>query len=134
MNKGTNNKPFNAINVISIPTSLEGKFFRYWLEFLRPIHKLTNREIEVVELFLKHRYKLSKVVSDEELLDKIAMGEDIKKEIRETLGITLEHFQVIMSKLRKNQVIVDNRLNRKFIPNIIKNDNTFYLLLYFDLK
>ena len=134
MKQGTNNKPFNAVNVISIPTSLEGKFFKYWLEFLRPIHKLTNREIEVVELFLKNRYKLSKVVSDEELLDKIAMGEDVKKEIRETLGITLEHFQVIMSKLRKNNVIVNNKLNRKFIPNLIKGDNTFYLLLYFELK
>ena len=134
MKQGTNNKPFNAVNVISIPTSLEGKFFKYWLEFLRPIHKLTNREIEVVELFLKNRYKLSKVVSDEELLDKIAMGEDVKKEIRETLGITLEHFQVIMSKLRKNNVIVNNKLNRKFIPNLVKGDNTFYLLLYFELK
>ena len=134
MSEGTNNKPFTANNVIRIPTSLEGKFFRYWLEFLKPIHKLTNREVEVVELFLKHRYKLSKVVFDEELLDKITMGEDVKKEIREALGITLEHFQVIMSKLRKNKVIIDNKLNRKFLPNLVKKDNTFYLLLYFELK
>lgn len=128
----TNNKLL-ANNVIRIPTSLEGKFFRYWLEFLRPIHKLTNREIEVAELFLKHRYQLSKVVSDEELLDKIVMGEDVKKQIRETLGITLEHFQVIMSKLRKRKVIEDNKLNRKFLPNLIKSENTFNLLLYFEI-
>jgi hypothetical protein len=128
----TNNKLL-ANNVIRIPTSLEGKFFRYWLEFLRPIHKLTNREIEVAELFLKHRYQLSKVVSDEELLDKIVMGEDVKKQIRETLGITLEHFQVIMSKLRKRKVIEDNKLNRKFLPNLIKSENTFSLLLYFEI-
>lgn len=128
----TNNKLL-ANNVIRIPTSLEGKFFRYWLEFLRPIHKLTNREIEVAELFLKHRYQLSKVVSDEELLDKIVMGEDVKKQIREALGITLEHFQVIMSKLRKRKVIEDNKLNRKFLPNLIKSENTFSLLLYFEI-
>lgn len=51
-------------NVISIPTTIEGKFFRYWLEFLRPFHKLSDRELDVVSAFLKERYELSKVVSD----------------------------------------------------------------------
>lgn len=131
----TNNiKPFDANNIIRIPTSLEGKFFKYWLEFLKPIHRLTDREIEVVELFLKKRYQLSKVVTDKELLEKVAMSEDVKKEIREELGITLAHFQVIMSKLRKNKVIIDNRLNKKFMPNLTKKGDTFTLLLHFELK
>lgn len=135
MSEGTNNvKPFAVNNIINVPTSLEGKFFRYWLEFLRPIHKLTSREIEVVELFLKKRYELSKKVSDKELLDKIAMSEDVKKEIREKLGITSQHFQVIMSKLRKNRVIIDNKLNKKFIPNLNKKESTFSLMIYFELQ
>ena len=28
-------------SVIRIPTSLDGEFFRYWFEFLEPLHKLT---------------------------------------------------------------------------------------------
>lgn len=128
-----NVKPFSANNIIRIPTSLDGKFFRYWLEFLRPLHKLTDREIDVVELFLKRRYKLSKVIADEDLLDKVVMGEDVKKEIREELGITLAYFQVIMSKLRKNKVVIDNKLNRKFMPNLKKGSDTFSLLLYFEI-
>lgn len=135
MAEGTNNRQFTANKVIRIPTtSLEGRFFRCWLEFLRPIHKLTDREIEVVELFLKKRHELSKKVTDEELLDKVVMGEDIKKEIREALGITLAHFQVIMSKLRKNKVIENNKLNPFYIPRLSKGKNTFYLLLYFPLE
>lgn len=131
--EGTANKQFTANKIIRVPTSLDGKFFRYWLEFLRPIHKLTDREIDVVELFLKKRYTLSKVVKDDELLDKVVMSEDVKKEIREKLGITLSHFQVIMSKLRKNLVIIDNKLNKKFLPTLT-NSNSFYLLFDFELK
>ena len=39
-------------NVITIPTSTEGKFFKYWFEFLRPFHKLTDREIDVIASFV----------------------------------------------------------------------------------
>ena len=118
---------------LSIPCTSDN-FLKVWFDLLRPIHKLTDREIEVVELFLKKRHELSKKVTDEELLDKVVMGEDIKKEIREALGITLAHFQVIMSKLRKNKVIENNKLNPFYIPRLSKGKNTFYLLLYFPLE
>nr|DAE29020.1 MAG TPA: hypothetical protein [virus sp. ctPYc18] len=44
-----------ANNVIRIPTSLKS-FFRYWFIFLRPFHKLTDREIDVVTSFAYERY------------------------------------------------------------------------------
>ena len=62
------------------------------------------------------------------------MSEDIKKKVREECDITLPHFQVIMSKLRKNRVILDGRINPRFIPNIIEENGSFQLLLLFDLK
>lgn len=123
-----------ANNIIRVPTSLEGKFFRYWLEFLEPYHKLTNREMDVAAAFIKTRYELSKVISDNTILDKVLMNEDTKKTIRETCNITIQHFQVILGKLRKNKVIIDNKINPKFIPNIKDNQDNFQLLLYFDLK
>ena len=121
-------------NVIARKTSLSGKFFRIWLEFLRPFHKLTERETDVMAAFLKERFELSKVVSDQEVLNRLTMSEDTKKKIRETCNISQTHFQVIMTKLKKNNIISNNRINPKFIPRIDKNAKGFQLLLAFDLE
>ena len=121
-------------NVVRIPTSLDGKFFRYWMEFLEPFHKLTDREMDIATAFLKHRYELSKVIKDNEILDKVTMSEDTKRQIREECEITLPHFQVILGKLRKNKIIIDNKINPRFIPNITDENGTFQLMLLFELK
>lgn len=63
-----------ANNIIRIPTSLNGKFFKYWFEFLKPFHKLTDREIDVITSFVKQRYELSKVIKDNDILDKVTMS------------------------------------------------------------
>lgn len=123
-----------ANNVIRIPTSLNGKFFRYWFEFLKPFHKLTDREIDVIASFVKHRFDLSKVIKDTNILDQVTMSEETKKKVREECDITLPHFQVIMGKLRKSNVIIDNKINPKFIPNVDEESGSFKLLLFFDLK
>lgn len=122
-----------ADNVIRIPSTLDS-IFRQWLEFLEPLHYLTQREIDVSSAFLRERYDLSKSISDSALLDKVVMSEDSKRKIREKCDITLGHFQVIMGKLRKHKIIVGGVLNPKFIPNIIEEDGSFRLMLYFDFK
>lgn len=126
------NKEIN--NVIRIPTSLNSKFFRYWFEFLQPFHKLTEREIDVITSLVKQRYELSKVIKDDEILDRVTMSEDTKRRVREECNMTLPHFQVIMGKLRKSKVIIDNKINPRFIPNIREDSGTFQLLLLFELK
>lgn len=121
-------------NIIRIPTSLSVNFFKLWLMFLEPFHKLTKREIDVAASFVKQRYELSKVIKDSEILDRVIMSEDTKKKVREECNITLPHFQVILGKLRKNKVIVDGKINPKFIPNINADNDAFQLLLLFELK
>ena len=121
-------------SVLRIPCSLSGSFFRYWFMFLRPFHKLTNREIDVITAFVKHRYELSKVIKDDVILDKVTMSEDVKKQVREECGIAFQHFQVIMSNLRKNKVIENGKINPKFIPNITEENGMFKLMLLFDLS
>ena len=91
-------------NIARVPCSLDKSFFRYWLMFLEPFHKLTKREIDVAASFVKQRYELSKVIKDSEILD------------------------------RKNKVIVDGKINPKFIPNINADNDAFQLLLLFELK
>ena len=121
-------------SVLRIPCSLSGSFFRYWFMFLRPFHKLTNREIDVITAFVKHRYELSKVIKDDVILDKVTMSEDVKKQVREECGIAFQHFKVIMSNLRKNKVIENGKINPKFIPNITEENGMFKLMLLFDLS
>lgn len=121
-------------NIVRIPCSLNKSFFRLWFKFLEPFHKLTDREIDVITSFVKQRYELSKVIKDNEILDKVTMSEDTKKKVREECNITLPHFQVIMGKLRKNKVIIDGKINPRFIPNINEETGIFQLLLLFELK
>lgn len=121
-------------NVIRIPTSINTSFFRFWFEFLRPFHNLTDREMQVASSLLKRRYELSKVIQDEGILDKVVMSEDTKKVVREECNISLPHFQVIMGKLRKNKVILDGRINPRFIPNLTEEQGSFRLLLNFELS
>lgn len=120
-------------SVVMVPGNIDS-FFRKWFEFLEPFHKLTAREMDVATAFVKQRYELSKVITDPEVLDREVMSEFTKKKVREECNITLPHFQVIMGKLRKNQIIVNGKLNPRFIPNVEKDSDSFKLLLYFKLK
>lgn len=122
-----------ADSIVRIPCKVDGNFFRYWLEFLSPFHNLTEREMEVAASFIKQRYLLSKVISDNDILEKVLMSEDTKSKIREECDISVAHFQVIMGKLRKNRIILENRINPKYIPNF-SSDSNFKLMLLFDFS
>lgn len=122
-------------NVIGLSQSpLGDEFFKYWYIFLKPLHHLSNREIDVIASFTKHRYKLSKVIKDSTLLDTVLMSEETKRKVREDCNITLAHFQIIMSKLKKNKVIIDNKINPKLIPNIKEDSKSFQLLVLFPIN
>lgn len=83
----------------------------------------------MITSLVKQRYELSKVIKDDEILDRVTMSEDTKRKVREECNMTLPHFQVIMGKLRKSKVIIDNKINPRFIPNIREDSGTFQLLL-----
>lgn len=126
-NKGVN-------NAIRVPTSLKGDFFNKWVEHLTPLHHLTKREQDVFAAFLKARFELSHSITDEVLLDQVVMSDSTKTKIKEECGISDAFFQVILGKLRKQKVIIDNRINPKLIPKKLNDgDKSLLLLLYFDL-
>lgn len=123
------NKPNNVATVVTSP-GLE--FFKWWCIFLRPFINLTNREIDVIASFLKQRWELSKSISDPTILDDMVMSEATKWKVIEECHITQQHFYVVMSNLRKNKVIVGNKLQPRLIPNIREDDNgCFQLLILF---
>lgn len=119
-------------DIISIPVSLEGNFFRRWIEFLQPFHHMKSREMDVAAALLKERYLLSKVISDDKVLDKITLSLDTKKKIMKEYNLTSSNFHVVLTKLRKANFIEDNRINKKFIPNNInEGDDSHRFLLNF---
>ena len=121
-------------SIVRIPCKVDGKFFRYWFEFLQPFHNLTEREMDVITSFVRQRYELSKVIKDNEILDKVTMSEDSKKKVREECDISLPHFQVIMGKLRKNKVIIDGKINPRYIPSVDEENGSFKMMLLFDFS
>ena len=128
----------NVTNLIRITSnsklkmSPEGDFFKCWVEFLRPLHELTKREMDVLAEFLKVRYNLSKEIVNTDRLDRVLMSEETKREIREKCHIKAKHFQVIMSKFRKNGVIKDGKIYMNLIPTI--NEEGVGLMIYFSFK
>jgi hypothetical protein len=125
----------NYIRIESNPKlkmSPDGDFFRYWVEFLRPLHELTKREMDVLAEFLKVRYNLSKEIINTDRLDRVLMSEETKRDIRNTCGISAKHFQVIMSKFRKNGVIRDGKIHLNLIPTI--TEEGVGLMVHFSFK
>lgn len=120
-------------SVVRIPGNKDS-FFRKWFEFLSPFHDLTAREMDVATAFVRQRYELSKVIKDSDVLDREVMSDFTKRKVREECNITLPHFQVIMSKLKKSKIIVGGKLNPRFIPNLGEDAKSFSLLLYFDFE
>lgn len=122
-------------NVIKIPSKLDTDFFKYWLEFLKPFHNMAPREIDIVAELLRNRFELSKGIKDPVLLEKIALSEEYRERVRQKLDITANHFQVVLCKLRKTGVLLEDRINPKFIPNVTEDNatGTFKLLFIFGL-
>lgn len=122
-------------NIVTVPTSPGKDFFKWWCVFLRPFVNLTNREIDVIASFLKQRWELSQSISDPAILDTMVMNEITKNKVIEECKITQQHFYVVMSNLRRNKVIVNNKIEPRLIPNIRTDDNgCFQLLILFKNK
>ena len=123
----------NKVNgIFPIPAKTLGNFYKLWLEFIRPLHNLTSKEIEVTASILKHRYYLTQKISDPVLLDEILLNSDSRIKIKEDCNITSQYFQVMMGELRKKRVIIDGTINPKFIPLIRTGEGKFDLLLHFE--
>lgn len=116
-------------NTFCVPADSRLAFFKWWCVFLRPFVNLTDREIDVVASFLKQREELSKSISDPAILDRMLMSEDTRLKVQEECNITSQYLYVIISNLRKHNIIENNTLNPKIIPNVRETDNGCFKLL-----
>lgn len=121
-------------NFIKVPVSLQDSFFKYWVEFLWPIHRLCPSEMDILACFLKERYALSKKIADDRLLDTVIFSTRIRRKILEDCGITGVFLSTKLGKFKKQGIIKDGRINPRLIPNVKEEKGNFKLLLYFDFK
>lgn len=117
------------------PLSLDGSFFRTFIEFLTPFHNLANREKDVLAAFIKERYFLSQSITDPQLLDKVLMNDDTKAKIKKECNVSDAFFSGILGKLRKADVIIDNAINPLYLPKRVSSgDKSFKLMFVFEIQ
>jgi len=121
-------------NVATIPTKPGISFYYKWLSFLIPFHKLTDRERQVLAGLLNKRHELKRLISDDNMLDNLMKQPEVRKEVREELNIGPQQFNVLYSKLRAAGVIVGDKINKKYIPNIEHGSKEYKLVLIFEVN
>jgi hypothetical protein len=120
-------------NVIRLPVEkFDLHFFKTWLYFLKPLHKLANREMDVAAFLLKEHFELSSVISDDDILHRNVLSDHTLRKAMKELDISLPHIKVVMSKLKHKKVIVDGKINGKLIPKINQEADSIQLLFLFD--
>ncbi len=117
-------------NVIYLKCS-GASFYRMWIEFLAPFHKLTAREREVAARIIAQYFKLKDSIPDPEMLKEVMWSHTSRKDMRESLKMSQAHFQMILAKLRTSGVLLDGDINPKYIPHMTE-DPRFMLSVVFD--
>tara|TARA_R110002051_G_scaffold278448_1_gene339820 strand:+ start:259 stop:627 length:369 start_codon:yes stop_codon:yes gene_type:complete len=108
--------------------------FRYWLEFLKPYHKLRTKEIEALALMLYYRYELSREISNKDIVDIVLFSTETRAKIRKELGgMGQKVFNNLLTSLRKKKVITkENKINPVLIP--MMTEEGFKLVFNFEVK
>lgn len=120
--------------VIRVPTKLDYMFFRYWVEFLAPIHKLNKRDADVFASLLFERYKLSKAISDNGLIKNVLTSQNVRQEICDFQKMTRSHFNMSLVSLRRHKVLVEDDINPKFIPVFTNGEGDYKLIINFNIN
>lgn len=108
--------------------------FRYWLEFLKPYHKLRSKEIEALSLLLYYRYELSRDIKDMDMVDMVLFSTQTRNKIREDLGgMSQKVFNNLLTSLRGKGVLKPgNKINHVLIPSM--TEEGFKLVFDFEVK
>ena len=126
-------------------TTGDKDFFDLWVEWLRPIHKLTNGEQKLLAAILRHRHTLSKGITDSEMLERLCTDSANLDKVRETMQISSQQMNGIMLRLKKARVLAPvKKLNGRakyykiapsIIPQINKDKHTCIILDFdYDFK
>lgn len=119
-------------NKISYLKCTETSFYRMWMEFLTPFHRLTAREKDVAARILMQYFKFHDNVQDPEVLKELLWSRTSRKDIMDSLKMSQAHFQMVLAKLKSAGVIVDGTINSKYIPDKVPGEPRFMFQIIFD--
>lgn len=109
----------------------EDSFFRLWIEFLAPFHKLTSRERDVAARVIAQYLKLKKSITDPVVLDEVLWSQTSRNDMRESLKMSKPYFQMIIGKLKEVGIIGDVGINPNYLPDMTEEPR-FLLSILFD--
>lgn len=125
--------------VKNIPLKMSKKgLFKTYLDFMRPIHKLRNQEIQVVALLLFYNdLYLGDFRLEEDRWRKV-FSATVKAAISKELNMTSSVLHNTISSLRKHNVITKskgyNEVNGGFLLGVGKETESFVLNISFSIK
>lgn len=123
------------VSIKNINTS-KREVFMYWLRFLKPYHKLADREMQALSSLLYYRQELLNQIDNEPLVEKLLFSQEIRRKVRKDLGgMQNGVFNNLLTALRRKKVITkDNKIIRPLIPRMEKNAEGFKLIFNFEFK
>lgn len=122
------------LNIKTFDVDLE-RFFRVWLELLRPFHKMTNKEMDIVGYLLHRRHQLMVKVNDEKLVNQLLIDANTREEIRKRMGYgSNQVLSNMLSELRNKSILDGDSINRLLIPKIEYGAKSFQLIFNMNIK
>lgn len=118
--------------VANLNVDLKG-LFKKWLEITKCFHNLTTQQQDVLSLLLYYHYINKKDITNEKVLWKIVFDYDTKALIKEELGIEDQGLQNVLYKLRKTNVIKDNKISNFYIPVVERGAKNFKIIFNFNI-
>lgn len=107
--------------------------FLKWLDITSAFHNLTNQQKQVLGLLLYYHYKFKSEVTNTKILWKLVFDYDTKCKIKEELNIKDAVLQNILTKLRKDRIIVNNTITSAFIPDLEEGSKVFRIIFNFNI-
>lgn len=110
----------------------ENSFYRAWMEFLTPYHKLTSREKDVAARILQQYFRFRGNVDDADVIHDLIWSKKSRCDMMESLKISRPHFQMVLAKLESTGFLHDGNIEPRFIPHMTFDGSRFLLQVCFD--
>lgn len=116
---------------IMLPCTSES-FYRAWIEFLTPYHRLARRERDVFATIMAQYFRLKKKSDDPDMIRTLLWSSKSRMQMRTILGMSQPHFQMVLAKLRERGALIDEDINPRYMPNINDKYKSLQLCITFD--
>lgn len=107
-------------------------FFRAWIEFLTPYHRLARRERDVFATIMAQYFRLKSQCDDPAMVRTLLWSSKSRVEMRRILNMSQPHFQMVLAKLRERGALMGEDINPRYIPNITEGNKSLQLCILFD--